>query len=45
MTALRDLGVATRVCGAGALQVSPAFVMTDQQVKELANAFRVALTP
>ena len=44
MTALRDLGVATRVCGAGALQVSPAFVMTDEQVRELASAFRVALT-
>jgi putrescine aminotransferase len=44
MTALRDLGVATRVCGAGALQVSPAFVMTDKQVRELASAFRVALT-
>jgi putrescine---pyruvate transaminase len=44
MRALRDLGVATRVCGAGALQVSPAFVMTDKQVRELASAFRVALT-
>jgi putrescine aminotransferase len=44
MSALRDLGVATRVCGAGALQVSPAFVMTDDQVSELATAFRAALS-
>jgi putrescine---pyruvate transaminase len=44
MSALRELGVATRVCGTGALQVSPAFVMTDGQVTELATAFRAALT-
>jgi putrescine---pyruvate transaminase len=44
MATLRGHGVATRVCGAGALQVSPAFVMTDEQVSELAVAFRAALT-
>ena len=41
--ALRGLGVATRAVGAGALQVSPAFVMTDEQVVELAAAFGEAL--
>ncbi|MCK6210033.1 aminotransferase class III-fold pyridoxal phosphate-dependent enzyme [Georgenia sp. EYE_87] len=41
--ALRQEGVATRVVGAGALQVSPAFVMTDEQVVELAGAVRRAL--
>jgi putrescine---pyruvate transaminase len=44
MSGLRDHGVSTRVCGVGALQVSPAFVMTDEQVSELAVAFRAALT-
>jgi adenosylmethionine-8-amino-7-oxononanoate aminotransferase len=41
--ALRELGVATRAVGAGALQVSPAFVMTDEQVADLAAAFGEAL--
>jgi adenosylmethionine-8-amino-7-oxononanoate aminotransferase len=41
--ALREAGVATRMVGTGALQVSPAFVMTDEQVRELAGAFRQAL--
>ncbi|WP_418606104.1 NAD-binding protein [Georgenia sp. SUBG003] len=41
--ALRQAGVATRMVGAGALQVSPAFVMTDEQVGALAAAFREAL--
>ncbi|WP_345040912.1 aspartate aminotransferase family protein [Georgenia daeguensis] len=41
--ALRGLGVATRAVGAGALQVSPAFVMTDEQVADLAAAFGEAL--
>jgi putrescine aminotransferase len=40
---LRANGVATRVCGAGALQVSPAFVMTDEQVGDMAAAFVAAL--
>lgn len=41
--ALRHEGVATRMMGVGALQVSPAFVMTDEQVRDLAGAFRQAL--
>jgi adenosylmethionine-8-amino-7-oxononanoate aminotransferase len=40
---LRDYGVATRAVGAGGIQVSPAFVMTDEQVADLAAAFRGAL--
>jgi adenosylmethionine-8-amino-7-oxononanoate aminotransferase len=40
---LRDFGVATRAVGAGGIQVSPAFVMTDGQVTELAEALRAAL--
>ena len=40
---VRGHGVATRACGAGAIQVSPAFVMTDEQVQELAGALRAAL--
>src|SRR6476469_4938796 len=40
---LRDHGVATRAVGAGAIQVSPTFVMTDQQVDDLGTGFRGAL--
>ncbi len=40
---LRSYGVATRAVGAGGLQVSPAFVMTDEQVQTLAAAIRAAL--
>jgi len=40
---LRAHGVATRAVGAGAIQVSPAFVMTDDQVDELVAGFRAAL--
>ena len=40
---LRSHGVATRAVGAGGIQVSPAFVMTDEQVGELAAAFASAL--
>lgn len=40
---VRDFGVATRACGAGAIQVSPAFVLTDAQAEELAAAFLEAL--
>ena len=36
--ALRAHGVATRAVGAGGIQISPAFVMTDDQVDELAAA-------
>jgi adenosylmethionine-8-amino-7-oxononanoate aminotransferase len=40
---LRDFGVATRAVGAGGIQISPAFVMTDDQVTELADAIGAAL--
>ena len=40
---LRSHGVATRAVGAGGIQVSPAFVMTDEQVGELATAITTAL--
>ncbi|CAM3629511.1 aspartate aminotransferase family protein [Smaragdicoccus niigatensis] len=40
---LRRHGVSTRACGAGALQISPAFVMTDAEVEELATRIRAAL--
>jgi adenosylmethionine-8-amino-7-oxononanoate aminotransferase len=40
---LRSHGVATRAVGAGGIQVSPAFVMTDDQVDELAASIRSAL--
>ena len=35
---LREEGVATRAVGAGGIQISPAFVMTDAEVDELAAA-------
>ncbi|MFT4088535.1 MAG: aminotransferase class III-fold pyridoxal phosphate-dependent enzyme [Gordonia sp. (in: high G+C Gram-positive bacteria)] len=40
---LREAGVATRAAGAGALQVSPALVMTTDEVNELASRFVAAL--
>jgi adenosylmethionine-8-amino-7-oxononanoate aminotransferase len=40
---LRSHGVATRAVGAGGIQVSPAFVMTDEQVGELADSITAAL--
>jgi putrescine---pyruvate transaminase len=40
---LRSFGVATRAVGAGGIQISPAFVMTDDEVGELANAIAAAL--
>lgn len=40
---LRAAGVATRAVGAGGLQISPAFVMTDDQVAELASVVRSVL--
>ncbi len=40
---LRDFGIATRAVGAGGIQVSPAFVMTDDEVQELADAIAKAL--
>ncbi|MFT3662627.1 MAG: aminotransferase class III-fold pyridoxal phosphate-dependent enzyme [Gordonia sp. (in: high G+C Gram-positive bacteria)] len=41
---LRKAGVATRAAGAGALQVSPALVMTTDEVNELAVRFTEALS-
>ncbi len=40
---LRSFGVATRAVGAGGIQISPAFVMTDEQVGHLADAIGNAL--
>ncbi len=40
---LRAEGVLTRAIGQGALQVSPAFVITDEQIRDLATAFATAL--
>ncbi len=40
---LRAAGVATRAAGMGALQVSPSFVMTTDEVNELARRFAAAL--
>jgi len=40
---LRSHGVATRAVGAGGIQVSPAFVMTDAEVDTLATALATAL--
>lgn len=40
---MRAQGIATRAVGAGAVQFSPAFVMTDEQVGELAAGTRAAL--
>jgi adenosylmethionine-8-amino-7-oxononanoate aminotransferase len=40
---LRSFGVATRAVGAGGIQLSPAFVMTDDQVAEVATAINKAL--
>ncbi|MFX0539347.1 aspartate aminotransferase family protein [Ornithinimicrobium sp. Y1847] len=40
---VRDFGIATRACGAGAIQISPSFTMTDDEVGELADTFREAL--
>ena len=40
---LRSYGVATRAVGTGGIQISPAFVMTDEQVFEMADAILRAL--
>ena len=40
---LRRHGISTRAVGAAAVQISPAFVMTDQQVTELADGIRAGL--
>jgi adenosylmethionine-8-amino-7-oxononanoate aminotransferase len=40
---LRAQGVATRAVGAGGIQISPAFVITDDQIDELVTGFTAAL--
>jgi adenosylmethionine-8-amino-7-oxononanoate aminotransferase len=40
---LRSFGVATRAVGAGGIQISPAFVMTDGEVGEMAAGISSAL--
>ncbi len=40
---LRERGVSGRAAGAGAMQISPAFVMTADQTAELAERFAAAL--
>ena len=42
-TACREAGVLTRAMGGGALQVSPPFTMTSEQVDEMAGLFRAGL--
>jgi adenosylmethionine-8-amino-7-oxononanoate aminotransferase len=39
----REAGVLTRAVGGGGLQVSPPFIMTPDQVSEMANLFRIGL--
>lgn len=41
---LREHGVSGRAAGQGALQISPAFVMTTDEVTELADRMRAALS-
>jgi adenosylmethionine-8-amino-7-oxononanoate aminotransferase len=43
VSALREHGVLTRAIGQGGIQVSPAFVITDEEIRELAETFRAAL--
>lgn len=40
---LRAHGISSRAAGQGAMQISPAFVMTDEQVAELVDGFTRAL--
>lgn len=40
---LKDERIATRAVGAGGIQISPAFVMTDEQVQQLADGIGRAL--
>jgi len=40
---LRKHGIATRAVGAGGIQISPAFVITDDQLDELVAGFTAAL--
>jgi adenosylmethionine-8-amino-7-oxononanoate aminotransferase len=40
---LRGLGIATRAVGSGGIQISPAFVITDEQIEELVAGIVAAL--
>ncbi|MGL4306623.1 MAG: aspartate aminotransferase family protein, partial [Mycobacteriaceae bacterium] len=40
---LRKQGISSRAAGIGAMQISPSFVMTDEQVQDLVNGFLAAL--
>ncbi|GAB3579518.1 aminotransferase family protein [Calidifontibacter terrae] len=40
---MRELGVATRAVGAGGVQFSPAFIMSDEEVVRLAEVTRAAI--
>ncbi|TQF66247.1 aspartate aminotransferase family protein [Rhodococcus spelaei] len=40
---LREHGISGRAAGVGAMQISPSFVMTDDQVAEMASGIRAAL--
>ena len=42
-TACRDAGILTRAIAGGGLQVSPPFIMTPEQVSEMADLFRAGL--
>ncbi|MGI9609318.1 MAG: aspartate aminotransferase family protein, partial [Acidimicrobiia bacterium] len=42
--ACREAGVLTRAMGGGALQVSPPFITTPEQVDEMAGLFRDGLS-
>jgi adenosylmethionine-8-amino-7-oxononanoate aminotransferase len=40
---LRAHGISSRAAGQGAMQISPAFIMTDDQIAELVDGFTRAL--
>jgi len=40
---LRSHGIATRAVGAGGIQISPAFIITDDQLDELVAGITAAL--
>ena len=40
---IRDRGVITRLVGGSALQVSPPFIITEQEIDQIAGTFAAAL--
>jgi putrescine aminotransferase len=40
---LRQHGISGRAAGQGAMQISPSFVMTDEQITDLADGIAAAL--